>query len=67
MTQWEYETVEIKMNNGFWGGSSFPDENRLETTLNKMGILGWELVNTVTSNMAYGQTAKMLLIFKRQK
>ena len=67
MTQWEYKTVELEMKNGFWGGSSFPDEERLEVTFDKMGILGWELVNAVTSTVTYGQTSKMLCIFKRQK
>ena len=68
MTQWEYKTVELEMKNGgIWSGIDFPHEERLETTLNKMGILGWELINTVTTDVPSSMTAKMLFIFKRQK
>ncbi len=54
--RWSYQVVQIKP--GTWGG--FKKET-LETELNRMGAMGWELVN-MTVPAAYSAA---MLVFKR--
>lgn len=62
---WEYRTIEIKEVSSWMGGKF--DVPVLDKTLNDMGNEGWELVNVIPSNKSYGQTGRLLAIFKRER
>jgi Domain of unknown function (DUF4177) len=63
---WEYKTIELEMDSSIWSGKSdFPENQKLETQLNTLGLHGWELVNTIANSAYQGQATKMLFIFKR--
>ena len=62
--EWEYKTIVIKAKASFWGGKF--DNNELDNILNKYGEDGWELVNVVASNQAYGESGSLICIFKRE-
>lgn len=62
---WEYKTVKLSANHGFLGGKV--DIQELNSQLNELGSLGWELVNTITTNMGYGTSRDIISIFKRPK
>ncbi len=62
MQKYEYKTLTVGAK-GFWGGKF--NEIEIDNTLNHMVRNGWELVNTTTSNQAFGETRCILFIFKR--
>lgn len=65
MKKWEYKIISIKAIKSFLGGKFDYDE--INTILNKEGEDGWELVNIVSTNHAYGDTNTLGLVFKRLK
>ncbi|MEM9418508.1 MAG: DUF4177 domain-containing protein [Planctomycetota bacterium] len=60
--QWEYITLKYKAT-GFMGGKV--DEDDISRLLNLHGRDGWELVSTMDTNMADGQTRYLLFYLKR--
>lgn len=65
MQRWDYKTITIKSKTSWFGGKF--DYSIVDEHLEKMGNYGWELVNVVAINKAYGSTEGMTLFFKRQK
>jgi hypothetical protein len=63
MKKFEYQTIIIEPK-GIFGGKINADS--FTQTLNNMGKQGWELVNAVSSNEAYGGTKNIVCIFKRE-
>lgn len=63
--EWEYKTYVLDADKSFWGGKF--DSSSLDNVLNQFGSEGWELVNTVASNKAYGETRAVIFLFKRAK
>ena len=63
MEQFEYYTY-IYNPEGFFGGKV--DTGRLQMDFNQFGRDGWELVSTVSTNEAYGQTKSIVCFFKRR-
>jgi len=61
---WEYKTVQLGTH-GIMGGKF--DGSKLDELMNELGAQGWELVAGFDTNMGYGQTRDIVLIFKRQK
>ncbi|AEI51213.1 DUF4177 domain-containing protein [Runella slithyformis] len=63
MPKYEYKVIEVKPG-GFWGTKIEPE--MIEQSLNQLALEGWELVNSIDINgSAYGQTSKVMFIFKR--
>jgi hypothetical protein len=62
---WEYKTEVIKADKSFWGGKF--DGERLDGILNDLGAQGWELVSFTAVSIGYGETARIIAVFKRQK
>ena len=63
MKRYEYKTQVIDAK-GLWGGKIDVDE--FNSALNELGRDGWELVGTTASNEAYGRTAGIICVFKRE-
>jgi hypothetical protein len=61
---WEYTTVRLAAR-GLLGGKI--DEDELGTTLNAFGSEGWELITTLDTNLHYGSTRHLVLVFKRPR
>ncbi len=61
--KWEYKTIILPVK-GFFGGKF--DEDKLQETMNDLGLQGWELAAAVTTNQMQGQ-ARSLAIFKRPR
>jgi len=64
MTTWEYKTIQVKTQHGFWGGGSV-DIDDFDSKLNELGQLGWELVTSTTVTQDLGSGGRILAIFKR--
>ncbi len=62
MTTWDYRIIKVQAG-GFQGGKV--DDLALENELKTLGLEGWELVSSVTTNKAAGETRDVLLLFKR--
>jgi hypothetical protein len=62
--RWEYKTIKLKAK-GFLGGKL--DETKLDTFMNELGAQEWELVAAFDTNLGYGATRDVVVIFKRQK
>jgi hypothetical protein len=56
--RWTYQVIQVKP--GTWGG--FKSET-METELNRMGALGWEMVSVVIPAPA----SPLVMVFKRQQ
>ncbi|MCL1866596.1 MAG: DUF4177 domain-containing protein [Oscillospiraceae bacterium] len=63
MKKFEYVTVTIATG-GLFGGKV--DADNFNQKLNNMGNQGWELINSISSNEAYGSTKYIVCIFKRE-
>lgn len=63
MEKFEYRTF-IYDTEGWMGGKV--DNRDFEMELNKLGLDGWELVSSVSTNHSYGQTRSIVSIFKRK-
>ncbi|MEA3391456.1 MAG: DUF4177 domain-containing protein [Candidatus Marinimicrobia bacterium] len=62
MTKWEYKVVEF-VSGGFLGG--LVNTQEVETRLNELGKLGWELVTSYSTNAGYGATKKLVYTLKK--
>ena len=62
MEKFEYFTL-IYNTEGFMGGKV--DINDFQNKLNKLGLEGWELVSSVSTNQGNGYTRSIVSIFKR--
>jgi hypothetical protein len=60
--KWEYKTVKLAAK-GLAGGKF--DENQLDLHMNQLGSQGWELVAGFDTNLNYGATRDVVVIFKR--
>ena len=65
MKKWEYNTLSLEFKRNWWGKSDFPTQE-INSTCNKLGLEGWELVNIQTNSVYQGQSTHLLLIFKRE-
>jgi hypothetical protein len=71
MTKWEYDAFEIKVTGGIAPDSTviWKKKNKDGSTdwhkIEKAGLAGWELVNTIPIADSRGSTEKLLVIFKR--
>lgn len=63
MDKFEYKTIFTDAK-GFLGGKIEPLQ--FEKELNELGMQGWELVSSVSSNQSYGSTRWIVSIFKRK-
>lgn len=61
--KYEYHTY-VYNTGGFQGGKV--DAYELETEINQLGNLGWELVSSVSTNQGDGYTRSIVCIFKRR-
>ncbi|PIE74793.1 MAG: hypothetical protein CSA18_03150 [Deltaproteobacteria bacterium] len=62
MDKFEYKLLCYK-STGFLGGSI--DEKQIERDLNELGQKGWELVSTLNTNQAYGNSKCIIYNMKR--
>ncbi len=62
--EWEYKAMTLKIE-GFMGGSV--NVSQLETLMNNLGRDGWELTSGFSTNVFYGQSRDVVLLFKRQR
>lgn len=63
MEKFEYRTF-IYNTEGWMGGKV--DNKDFEMELNKLGLDGWELVSSVSTNQGNGYTRSIVSIFKRK-
>jgi len=63
MEQYEYKTLTTDAK-GFLGGKV--NKDTFENELNKLGLQGWELVNSVATAQNYGSTRWIISVFKRK-
>jgi Domain of unknown function (DUF4177) len=63
MKKFEYKTLKTK-EEGFWVGTV--NTEHLEVYLNKLGLVGWELVSVIETNKHHGTTNEIILLFKRE-
>lgn len=61
---WEYKTIKIESKGLF---KKIIDEEKLQMTINDLGLHGWELISTANFAAHYGGTAFILCFFKRSK
>jgi len=61
---WEYHTEIVKEGKSWLGGKF--DGDILNSKLNEMGREGWELINFMTSNVGFGNSGYLIMIFKRE-
>ncbi len=64
MEHWEYKTMKFKLK-GIVGGKL--DEEQFDLELNRLGNLGWELVNCFAVNEGHGSSRDAVAVFKRNK
>ncbi|MCK5817455.1 MAG: DUF4177 domain-containing protein [Candidatus Marinimicrobia bacterium] len=62
MKKWDYKVVEFG-SGGFLGGNI--NTQKVETQLNELGKLGWELVTSYSTNAGYGATKKLVYTLKK--
>lgn len=60
--KWQYKTIKLAAR-GFLGGKF--EAGQLDAYMNELGRDGWELVTGFDTNMAYGETRDVVVIFKR--
>jgi hypothetical protein len=63
MVKWEYKVVEFASGGFMGGGINIQD---VETRLNELGKLGWELVTSYSTNAGYGATRKLVYTLKKE-
>jgi hypothetical protein len=63
MTRWQYQTAKFEAE-GFWLGGKI-DAPRLQSTLDQLGAVGWELVTIVTASGGQGWTKDIVAVLKR--
>ena len=63
MKKFEYKILDVKAT-GFWGGKV--DVNALIIKLNELGREGWEVANSVDTNLHHGASRALLVILKRE-
>jgi hypothetical protein len=63
MKKFEYKTLKTQ-EEGFWVGSV--NIEKLELYLNKLGLVGWELVSAIETNKHHGTINEIILLFKRE-
>jgi len=66
MTRWEYKTFKLGCG-GVIFNTGCIDEELLQSTLNKLGSDGWELVSIVAGAGANGITIDIVAVLKRPK
>src|SRR5215831_15962849 len=64
--QWEYKTLKISTDFGFFSGTDF-DADQLAELLNAQGAEGWELVSVFDIEKAQGGSKFVIAVMKRQK
>ncbi|MEI6235624.1 MAG: DUF4177 domain-containing protein [Planctomycetota bacterium] len=65
-TRWEYKTLKIQTDVGFFSGTDF-DSVKMTELLNARGEEGWELVSVIDIEKVNGGSKFIVAIMKRQK
>jgi hypothetical protein len=65
-SQWEYKTLKISAEHGFFSGTDF-DADELAELLNAQGAEGWELVSVFDIEMLQGGSKFVIAVMKRPK
>lgn len=63
-TTWEYKTLKIATDFGFFSGTDF-NSDQLEEQLNAHGAEGWELVSFFTVDKVKGGSKFVVAVMKR--
>lgn len=63
--QWEYKILKFEIARGFIDVSV--NEHEWEAEINMLGIDGWELISSYSTNDVDGMTNHVLMTFKREK
>lgn len=63
MNKWEYKIIKFKIS--MFDASDFKEE-KLEHTLNKYGLEGWEVINIFDLNMVEGKSSVVIVSLKRK-
>jgi hypothetical protein len=63
---WEYNTLKIPTDVGFFSGTDF-DSDRFAELLNGQGAHGWELVSVFDIEMMHGGSKFVVAVMKRPK
>jgi hypothetical protein len=64
--QWEYKTLKIATESGFFTGTDF-DSEQLQAELNRHGAEGWEVVSIFDIDKLKGGSKFVVVVMKRQK
>lgn len=67
MKKFEYKVLTMDIRQGWSLTAVKLDGNSLMEKLEEYGSDGWELVNTVDTNLHEGGSNELVLIFKREK
>lgn len=67
MKKFEYRVLTMDIRQGWSFTTTKLDGNSLIEKLDEYGAEGWELVNTVDTNLMKGGSNELVLIFKREK
>ena len=62
--KWEYKTLKIPTDHGFFSGTDF-DSDRLAELLNGQGAEGWELVSVFDIEKVKGGSKFVVAVLKR--
>ena len=66
MKRFEYKIIKKDISGGFFSGGGIVKSNEVQQELNKLGMNGWELVNSFDTNMYEGRSRDLVLIFKKE-
>lgn len=64
MKRFEYKTLDVSADRGFWGGKV--DLQELTSKLNELGREGWELASSVDLNWGNGSSRNVIIMLKRE-
>lgn len=64
MKRFEYRTLEVAADKGFWGGKV--DAQELTNKLNELGKDGWEIASAVDLSWGEGSSRNVLIMLKRE-
>ena len=62
METWEYNTLRVEMH-----GNDQIQVAAIDTSLNELGAMGWELVTATVSEPHFAHKLNLLYTFKRRK
>ena len=64
LTNWEYRTLQFDFNGFFKSSGQFEGQEFTDEAC-RLGLEGWELVNTFDTNHLDGDTRFIIAVFKR--